>query len=131
VATHIYETAYVDYVKGNFQSAIMGFKDFVRRYPMTDFSDDAQFMIGESFFVLEDYPNAIVEFRKVLDDYPSGDKVPAAMYKLALCYLRIEDVDTAREYFKILVNRYPTASESRQAEAMLETLPPEPEDEEP
>ena len=127
VARHIYDTAYVDFVKGNFQSAIVGFRDFVKRFPMTDFSDDAQFMIAQSFFVLGDYPNAITEFRKVLDDHPSGDRVPAAMYKLGLCYLEVDDVETAREYFKILVARYPTAVETRQAESRLDSLPP-PED---
>jgi tol-pal system protein YbgF len=127
VARHIYETAYVDFVKGNFQSAIIGFRDFVKRFPMTDFSDDAQFMVAQSFFVLGEYPDAIGEFRKVLDDHPSGDRVPEAMYKLGLCYLKIEDVETAREYFKILVNRYPTAVETKQAQTMLDSLPP-PED---
>jgi tol-pal system protein YbgF len=130
VATHLYETAYVDFVKGNFQSAVTGFRDFVKRFPMTDFSDDAQFMIGQSFFVLGECPEAIVEFRKVLDNYPSGDRVPEAMYKLGLCYVKIEDIETARDYFKILVTRYPTAVESRQAQDMLDTLPPPPEDEE-
>jgi tol-pal system protein YbgF len=130
VATHLYETAYVDFVKGNFQSAITGFRDFVKRFPMTDFSDDAQFMIAQSYFVLGEYPEAITEFRKVLDQYPSGDRVPEAMYKLGLSYVEIEDIETARQYFTILVSRYPTAVETRQAQEMLEMLPPPPEDEE-
>jgi tol-pal system protein YbgF len=129
VATHLYETAYVDFVKGNFQSAISGFRDFVKRFPMTDFSDDAQFMIAQSFFVLGEYTNAVAEFRKVLDAYPSGDKVPEAMYKLGLSYLELDDTETAREYFKILVTRYPTAVETMQAKEQLESLPPPPEDE--
>ncbi len=129
VATHLYETAYVDFVKGNFQSAISGFRDFVKRFPMTDFSDDAQFMIAQSFFVLGEYTNAVLEFRKVLDEYPSGDKVPEAMYKLGLSYLELEDTETAREYFKILVTRYPTAVETKQAQEMLDSMPPPPEDE--
>jgi tol-pal system protein YbgF len=129
VATHLYETAYVDFVKGNFQSAISGFRDFVKRFPMTDFSDDAQFMIAQSFFVLGEYSNAVTEFRKVLDEYPSGDKVPEAMYKLGLSYLELDDTETAREYFKILVTRYPTAVETKQAQEMLDSLPPPSEDE--
>jgi tol-pal system protein YbgF len=129
VATHLYETAYVDFVKGNFQSAISGFRDFVGRFPMTDFSDDAQFMIAQSFFVLGEYSNAVTEFRKVLDEYPSGDKVPEAMYKLGLSYLELDDTETAREYFKILVTRYPTAVEAKQAQEMLDSLPPPSDDE--
>ena len=124
VATHIYETAYQDFVKGDFESAIGGFRDFVVRFPMTDFSDDAQFMIAQAFFVQGDYPNAIIEFRKVLDNYPSGDKVAEAMYKLGLCYLEIDDIETAREYFKIVVSRYPTAVEAKRAEALLDSLRP-------
>jgi len=125
VATHIYETAYIDFTRGDFESAITGFRDFVTRFPMTDFSDDAQFMIAQSFYILEDYPKAIVEFRKVLDNYPSGDKVPEAMHKLGHSYLKIDDIETARQYFKILVNRYPGTVESQRAQEMLEALPPE------
>jgi TolA-binding protein len=52
------------------------------------------------------------------------------MYKLGLCYAEIDDIETARQYFMILVSRYPTAVETKQAQEMLDTLPPPPEDEE-
>jgi tol-pal system protein YbgF len=130
LAQHLYETAYVDYTKGDFESAIAGFSDFVTGFPMTDFSDDAQFMIARSHFLLGDYDAAITEFRKVLDNYPSGDRVPPAMYNLGLCYIEIGDVETAREYFKIVVSRYPTTPEAREAQSMLDTLPPPAPDEE-
>ena len=126
LAQHLFETAYVDFTKGDFESAIAGFGDFVSGFPMTDFSDDAQFMIGRAHFLLGDYDDAIVEFRKVLDNYPSGDRVPPAMYNLGLCYIEIEDIETAREYFKIVVSRYPTTMEAREAQSMLDTLPPPP-----
>ena len=130
LAQHLFETAYVDYTKGDFESAIAGFKDFVAGFPMTDFSDDAQFMIGRSQFLLGDYENAITEFRRVLDNYPSGDRVPPAMYNLGLCYIEIDDIETAREYFKIVVSRYPTTTEAREAQSMLDSLPPPPPPEE-
>ncbi len=123
VATHVYETAYMDFTRGDYVSAVDGFREFVRRFPMTDFSDDAQFMIAQSFYIQQDYPNAIIEFRKVVDNYPSGDKVPEAMYKLGLSYQEIDDKDTARQYFKILVNRYPNSAESKRAQELLEGLP--------
>ncbi len=130
LATHLYQTAYADFMKGNFQEAITGFRDFVKRYPMTDFSDDAQFMIGQSFYALGEYENAIEELRKVIDNYPTADRVPEAMYKLALSYAAIDDVLTARQYFELLISRYPTSVEAKQAEEQLKTLPPPPEQEE-
>jgi tol-pal system protein YbgF len=125
IATHIYETAYMDFTKGDFESAIAGFTDFVSRFPMTDFSDDAQFMIGQSYYVMEDYPKGIIEFRKVLDRYPAGDKVPEAMSRLGHSYLKIDDIETARQYFKILVNRYPGTVEAVRAQELLDALPQE------
>jgi tol-pal system protein YbgF len=126
VATHVYETAYMDFTRGDYISAIDGFREFVRRFPMTDFSDDAQFMIAQSFYTQGDYPNAIIEFRRVVDSYPSGDKVPEAMYRLGLSYQEIDDTDTARQYFKILVNRYPNSPESKRAQDMLGGFPEDP-----
>jgi tol-pal system protein YbgF len=125
VATHLYETAYIDFTKGDFESAITGFRDFVGRFPMTDFSDDAQFMIGQSYYVLEDYPRAIIEFRRVLDAYPAGDKAPEAIHRLGHSYLKIDDIETARQYFRILVNRYPGTMEATRAQEILEAMPQE------
>jgi len=130
LATHLYQTAYADFMKGNFQAAISGFRDFVKQYPSTDFSDDAQFMIGQSYYALGEYENAINEFRKVIDNYPTADRVPEAMYKLALCYADIDDVLTARQYLELLVNQYPATVEAKQAEEQLKVLPPPPEQEE-
>jgi tol-pal system protein YbgF len=122
LAQNIYQNAYVDFAKGDYRSAISGFRDFASRFPTNDFSDDAQFMTGQSFYALGDYANAISEFRKVLDKYPSGDRVPQAMYSLGLSYLKIDDEETAREYFRILAARYPSAPETERAKAMLDSL---------
>jgi len=122
VAQSIYESAYVDFVKGDYRSAITGFRDFVGRFPTNDFSDDAQFMIGQAFYALGDHAAAIGEYRRVLDRYPSGDRVPQAMYSLGLSYLRIGDSETAVEYFKILEARYPKATEAGRAKAVLDSL---------
>jgi tol-pal system protein YbgF len=122
VAQSIYEAAYVDFARGDFESAISGFRDFVERFPANDYSDDAQFMVGQAYFARGTYANAIPEFRKVLDRYPSGDRVPQAMYSLGLSYMKIQDVETAREYFRILSARYPNAGEAARAKAMLDSL---------
>jgi len=122
LAQNIYENAYVDFVKADYQSAITGFRDFVSRFPTNDFSDDAQFMIGQAYWGLGDSAGAIKEYRRVLDRYPSGDRVPQAMYSLGLCYLKVGDRETAEEYFKILESRYPKAPEAGRAKAVLDSL---------
>jgi tol-pal system protein YbgF len=122
VARSIYENAYVDFVKGDYRSAITGFRDFVSRFPTNDFSDDAQFMTGQAFYALGDYPAAIGEYRKVVDKYPSGDRVAQAMYSLGYSYLKVGDRETAVQYFQILETRYPRAVEAGRAKAVLDSL---------
>jgi tol-pal system protein YbgF len=122
VARNIYETAYIDFAKGDFEAAAGGFRDFVSRFPANDFSDDAQFMIGQSLYARGDYPGAIQEYRKVLDRFSSGDRVPQAMYSLGLSYLKVDDDVTGKEYFKILSARYPGSAEGERAKAMLDSL---------
>ncbi len=53
-------------------------KTFFKQYPNTDFSDNAQFWIGETYYAKKDYEKAILEYEKVMAKYPEGDKVPAA-----------------------------------------------------
>lgn len=122
VARNIYETAYIDFAKGDFDAAAAGFRDFVNRFPANDFSDDAQFMIGQCFYARGDYAGAIPEFRRVLDRHPSADRVPQAMYSLGLSYLKVDDAETGKEYFKILSARYPNSTEAERARAMLDSL---------
>ncbi|MGQ9604389.1 MAG: tol-pal system protein YbgF [bacterium] len=122
MAMHLYQVAYGDFVKGNFQSAINGFKDFLARFPQTSLSDDAQFMIGQSFFALGKHQEAIDELRLVLDNYPLGDRVPETIFKLAICYEETGDSETAKNYLQILINRYPGTLEAKQAEEKLKVM---------
>lgn len=122
MAIHLYQVAYGDFVKGNFQSAISSFRDFINRFPENSLSDDAQFMIGQSFIALGQYQQAIQELRLVVDNYPLGDRVPEAIFKLAICYEEMGDVETAKSYLQILVNRYPGTIESKQAQEKLRVM---------
>ncbi len=122
MALHLYQVAYSDFVKGNFRSAINGFRDFLNRFPQTSLSDDAQFMIGQSFIALGQYQQAIEELRLVLDNFPLGDRVPEAIFKLAICYEETGDTETATQYLQILTSRYKGTIEAKQAEEKLKVM---------
>ncbi len=118
----IYDTAYLDYTRGNYDLAIQGFEQYIAAYPDTEQSDNAQYWIGECYYAQRDYYRAIEEFGKVLDLYPRGDKVPGAMVKLGMSYLEVRDRASAKKIFRQVVDLYPHTDEATIARDQLSML---------
>jgi tol-pal system protein YbgF len=118
----LYDTAYLDMTRGNYSLAIQGFEEYLDSYPDSELADNAQYWIGESYYVQRDYFKAIEEFGKVLDLYPRGDKVPGAMVKLGMSYLEVRDRASAKKIFRQVVELYPHTDEAAIARDQLAML---------
>lgn len=135
-ATELYQTAYIDYTRGNFNLAIAAFKEFVRLYPRTDLAEKAQYWIGESHFSLarsfqakgerdhavQELERAVQEFRKVLVNHPRGDRVPTALYKEALALAELGQAALAEARLQFLIDQYPSTEEAAKAREDLVRL---------
>lgn len=118
----LYDTAYLDVTQGNYTLAIQGFEEYLATFPDSDQADNAQYWIGECYYLQRDYFKAIEEFGKVLDLYPHGDKVPAAMVKLGMSYLEVRDRASAKKIFRQVVELYPHTDEAALARDQLSML---------
>lgn len=115
----MYQAAYSDYLAGRFDLARASFKEYLRRFPNTEVSDNAQYWLGECLYASGDFAGAIAEFEKVSQNYPKGDKVPAALLKTGISYARLRNMDEARRYFNLVVKRFPKSDEARLAKERL------------
>ncbi len=70
----LFDLAYSDYAAGQFALAIQGFETYLRAFPRTPQSDDAQFYIGEAYQLDGKNADAIEAFDRVIGDYPTGDR---------------------------------------------------------
>ncbi len=104
-----------------YRPAIQEFRTFQRRCPESQMADDAQYWIGESHYVRNDYNRAILEFNDVLS-YRRGDRVAAALLRQAQAFLAIGDKTDARLILQKLVNDHPSATQTLEAQTMLQTL---------
>ncbi len=118
----VYDAAYRDYSRGNYQLAVAGFQDFLKSYPQSDRADNAQYWLGECYFALGDLDRAVQELLKVRDMYPEGNKVCAATLKVGYAFLRKADNPTARRYFESVVRECPGTDEARLAQDKLASL---------
>ena len=121
-AGDLYKDAYETFQKGNLEGARRKFEAFLRQYPNTELSDNAQFWIGETYYLKKDFEKAILEYEKAIAKYPEGDKVPAALFKQALAFLELKDKTNARNLLKRVMERYPNTEQAQMAKKRLEAI---------
>ena len=121
-AGDLYKDAYETFQKGELEGARKKFETFLKQYPNIELSDNAQFWIGETYFLKKDFEKAILEYEKVIVKYPEGDKIPSALLKQALAFLELGDKVNARNLFKRVVERYPNSDQAEIAKKKLEGI---------
>jgi tol-pal system protein YbgF len=115
----LYDQATQDLTQGRYALALQGFRDFVRRFPAAELSDNAQYGVGECFFAQSRFDSAAVEYARVESGWAKGDRVPAALYKLALSRERLGMADASKKTFEDLVKRFPNSGEAQLARERL------------
>lgn len=118
----LYNTAYRDLIRGNYQLALHGFQQFVSQYPNSELIDNAQYWIGEVYYAQGRYQNAIEEFEKVVKWYRSGDKTASALLKIGYAYINIDEIEQGRIYLEEIINDYPDSEEANLAKGRLASL---------
>ncbi len=117
--TQSYDRAYLDFSKGNYELAILGFSEYLKDYPRTERADNAQYWIGECYYVQGNYEPAIEAFQKVLDLHADGNKAPGAMLKIGYALIGLNRKSAAIRQLKTVMERYPGTPEAEHARAKL------------
>jgi len=120
--TRMYETARADYFSGQWTSAISGFEAFLRTFPRSEQSDDAQFHIGETYYAQNQWAQAIAAYNLVIQNYPGTNAVPDAYYKRGLAQQSLGQVDAARASWEAVAKNFPESDAGRLAKQRLDGL---------
>lgn len=110
------------YRKEKYEEAIVGFKNFLKKYPKSNLADNAAFWVGESYMGLKQYEQAILAFQKVIKKYPRGNKVPNATLRQALAFYELNDKTSAKLLLRKLIKKYPRSNEAKIARNKLKTM---------
>ncbi len=117
-----YEEAWKSLERKNYRDAITQFNGFIKKHPKSDYADNAQYWIGESYYALKAFDQAILEFDSVRRKYPNGDKVPAALLKQGFAFAELGDKVDARLILQELIARYPQSQEAVKAKQKVKSL---------
>lgn len=118
----VYNMANSDYLRGNFQLAIDGFKMYMEQFPESPLVDDSLYWIGECYFSQKKFNEAIEVFNELILNYPNGDKIPAAYLKKGISLVELEKKEEALAAFKLLVSKYPLEEETKIAQQKIKEL---------
>lgn len=117
-----YEAAFDTLKEGRYKVAKTELKGFLQKYPDSSYAGNAQYWLGEAYYVTRDFDQSILEFELVLSRYPSSPKVADAMLKLGYTYYEKEEYNKAKIMLNELRKRYPKATAARLASKRLERM---------
>lgn len=118
----LYRSSYEDYMRGNYDLASEGFREYLRRWGATDLADNAQYWIGECYDAQERHQEALEAFSAVLERYPTSDKAAAAQLKKGLIYLKMGDQGQGVVNLQYVVYEHPNTKEADLARERLRSL---------
>jgi TolA-binding protein len=120
--TGIFQQAYADYTRGDYNLAAMGFRTALARDPSGPLADDALYYLGEVAAAEGRKDEALAGYARVVDDFPRGDKAPAALLKRGLLLIEHNRIGEGVVQLDHLVKTYPQSEEARLARNKLRAL---------
>lgn len=119
----VYSQSFEALKAGSYSIAITGFKDFLRSYPQSLLAENAQYWLGEAYYVNHDYDSAAEAFRVVLKKWPDARKAPDALLKLGYTQVEQKQFSAARSTLAAVSQRYPGTEAAKLAADKLRRIP--------
>ena len=101
----------------DYAGAEVAFRELVDAYPNDPLAGNAQYWIGETYYVRGQYKNAADAFLKGYKKYKSSEKAPDTLLKLGMSLAELGQKDAACSTFDELKTKYPGAPEHIRDEA--------------
>jgi len=123
VEQSVYSQAFSALKAGSYSIAITGFKDFLTTYPQSTLAENAQYWLGEAYYVTRSYDDAGTAFRTVLQKYPASRKAPDAMLKLGFTQYEQKRYADSRKTLEDVAQKFPDSDAARLASERLKRIP--------
>ncbi|VAW88187.1 TPR repeat containing exported protein; Putative periplasmic protein contains a protein prenylyltransferase domain [hydrothermal vent metagenome] len=106
---------------GSYEEAIAAFSSFLQYYPNGEYQMNAQYWLGEAYYVSRYFDQAIEAFSQVIAD-KTARKRPDAMLKSGYSFYEQKRWPECRELLQQLIADYPQSTAAGLAEQRLQML---------
>jgi len=118
----LFEEARSNYMAGLWSLSLQGFDAYIKTFPKSDLTDDAQYYIGETHFKALDDKAAVEAYNRLIQNYPTSNTLPEAYYRRGMALANLGQVPAARESFDWVVKNYPETDAGRLARQALDRM---------
>jgi tol-pal system protein YbgF len=117
-----YDAAFQSLKELRYADAAQAFQDFVDTWPQSDLAGNAQYWLGESYYVTRNYEIALEAFETLLQDYPDSTKRGDGLLKIGFTHYELDQFDRARAALEQVQQEFPDSTLSRLAESRLRSM---------
>jgi len=117
-----YDMAFQSLKDLKYADAAEQFQDFLGSYPNSDYADNAQYWLGESYYVTRNYDIALEAFQGLMNKYPDSPKVPDGLLKIGYTHYELKQWDKARAALTQVQEQYPDTTLARLAGSRLRSM---------
>lgn len=117
-----FDAALAEWREGRYPAAITAWQRFLNAHPNSRLAGDAQYWLGEAYYVSRDYNAAKEAFINLGLNDPQSARLPDALLKLGYIYGELGDISRAREVLQKLMQVYPSTQAASLAERRLQSL---------
>ncbi len=98
---------------GQYDKAETALGEFIKRYPNSDLAGNAQYWLGQTYYVRKDYTKATRAFLEGYNNYPKSQKAPAFLLKIGMSLFAMGEKTDACDAYRELGSRFPDSSENK------------------
>jgi len=117
-----YDKAFQALKELRYADAATEFQAFLKKYPNSEYADNAQYWLGESYYVTRNYDIALSAFQRLMDQFPDSPKVPDALLKIGYTHYELKQWDSAFAALTQVTENYPNTTLARLAESRLRSM---------
>jgi tol-pal system protein YbgF len=117
-----YQAAFNLLKDSQYDRAIAAFQKFLIVYSDSSLADNAQYWLGEAYYVNKSYPEAQSAFQRVVDKYPQSRKRPDALLKIGYCQYELKQWDSAKGTLSKVAAQFPDAPAGHLAQQRLDKM---------
>ncbi|MBF0369186.1 MAG: tol-pal system protein YbgF [Magnetococcales bacterium] len=118
----VYDQAFSRIKSLQYDQALVEFNSFLKWYPDDPLTDNAQYWVGEIYYVQGHFQDALKAFGEVLTRWPASDKVPGSLLKIGFSFYELNDVANSRATLDLLVKDYPSSPAVPKAKQRLKLI---------
>ena len=104
---------------GRYEDATIAFQQFIAEYPAGSYADNAQYWLGETYYITRRFEQAVQEFERLVSAHPNSQKLTHALLKIGYAHDELGNKAEAERVLGELMERHPQSAAAALARKRL------------